>query len=209
MRTIWTRTPVIAVVGMLLGLTSCVFQNGDLVLNETVCVNIEETQTDGSFSTFVVVDDFQEALNKKLEQHGKGPKDVQSIHMVSATFKTLKVAPHDWNLTGDVSIARQDTEGGPITDGPALLVSFDGQSLAGLKGRPTDAELLSGGVDVVNNALQALLLGENPRMILQVDNEVASPVPSESDPMSFTTKVCVKFQMVVALNTPGNGNKPR
>ena len=200
MRTIWIRTLVIAVVGIMLGgFTSCVFQNGDLVLNETVCVNIEETQTDGNFSTFVVVDDFEEALNKKLEQHGKGKKDVKSIHMVSATFKTLSFAPHDWNLTGDISIARQDTEGGPVTDGPALLVSFDNQALSSLKGRPTDAELASGGVDVVNNALQALLDGADPRMILQVDNESASPVPSESDPMTFKVRVCVTFQMVVDL----------
>ena len=49
MRTIWIRTLVIAVVGIMLGgFTSCVFQNGDLVLNDMVCVNIEETQTDGS-----------------------------------------------------------------------------------------------------------------------------------------------------------------
>ena len=72
MRTIWIRTLVIAFVGIMLGgFTSCVFQNGDLVLNDMVCVNIEETQTDGSFSTFVVVDDFKEALEKKLEENGQ------------------------------------------------------------------------------------------------------------------------------------------
>jgi hypothetical protein len=200
MRTIWIRTLVIAVVGITLGgFTSCVFQNGDLVLNEMVCVNIEETQTDGSFSTFVVVEDFKEALEKKLEQNGNKVGDIQSIHMVSATFKTMSVQPHDWTLTGDVSIARQDTEGGAITDGPALLVSFDNQSLKDLRGRPTDADLVSGGVEVVNRALEALLNGEDPRLILQVDNESASPVPSESDPMSFKVRVCVNFQMVVEV----------
>ena len=210
MRTIWIRTLVIAVVGIMLGgFTSCVFQNGDLVLNDMVCVNIEETQTDGSFSTFVVVDDFKEALEKKLEENGKSAKDVKSIHMVSAVFKTLSVTPHDWNVTGDISIARQDTEGGPVTDGPALLVSFDNQSLKALKGKPTDADLVADGVEVVNRALEALLNGEDPRMILQVDNEAVSPTPSESDPMSFTTRVCVNFQMVVDLGNKGGGNKPR
>jgi len=205
MRTIWIRTLVIAVVGIMLGgFTSCVFQNGDLVLNETVCVNIEETQTDGNFSTFVVVDDFKEALEKKLAENGKGKKDVKSIHMVSATFKTIQVTPHDWNVTGDVSIARQDTEGGPVSDGPGLLVSFDNQSLKALKGSPTDADLVSDGVEVVNRALESLLNGEDPRMILQVDNESTSPTPSTSDPMSFKTRVCVKFQMVVDLGNKKN-----
>lgn len=199
MRNIWIRVLMISIVGMTLGLTSCVFKNGDLVIKETICVNLEETQTTGSFSTFVVVDKFKEALERKLEEHGRGKRDVKSIHMVSATFKTMAVKPHDWTVTGDIDIARQDVPDGEYEDGPATLVVFEDQSLKELKGRPTDADLLSDGVAVVDRALQSLLDEEDPRLVLLVENESVSPTPSTSDPMEFKVLVCVKFQMVVDL----------
>jgi hypothetical protein len=41
--------------------------------------------------------------------------------------------------------------------------------------------------------------------VLIVNNESVTPTPSESDPMAFSTNVCVKFQAVVAR--PGGGKK--
>jgi hypothetical protein len=195
----WALVLAIIVVGTTIGLSSCIFQGGDVVLNETVCVTLEETQTTGQFSSFVVVDDFKEALERKLEQNGKGKRDVKSIHMASATFKTTSVTPHDWNVTGDINIARQDDPAGGYEDGPAPLVRFDNQSLKGLKGQPTDADLLADGVAVVDRALASLLVDEDPRLVLLVENESVSPTPSTADPMSFKVKVCVTFQMVVDL----------
>ena len=118
MRTIWTRALVIAMAGMMLGLSSCILQNGDLVLSETVSVNLEETQTTGTFTTFTVADQFKEVLERKLQENGSGKKDVKSIHMVSATFKTMSVKPHDWTVDADINIARQDVPGDPYSDGP-------------------------------------------------------------------------------------------
>ncbi|MCI0450835.1 MAG: hypothetical protein L0Z51_00420 [Candidatus Latescibacteria bacterium] len=199
MRTILFRVIMIAILGMTLPFTSCIFKNGDVVINESVCVNLEEVQTAGTFTTFAVADKFKEVLERKLEQHSRGKKDVKSIHMVSATFKTTYVKPHDWNVTGDIDIARQDDPDGPMTDGPAPLVVFEDQSLKELRGRPTDADLLSDGVDLVDRALESLLNDEDPRLILLVENETVSPTPSESDPMEFKVRVCVNFQMVIDL----------
>lgn len=199
MKYVWTRAILLAVLSTTLAMSSCVFQNGDLVINEVVCVNLDEYQTTGTFSTFVVVDKFKEALEHKLKEHGRGKKDVKSIHMVSATFKTMSVKPHDWNVTADIDIARQDVPDGPYEDGPATLVVFSNQSLKALKGKPTDATLLSDGVAVVDRALQALLTGADPRMVLLVENETVNPTPSTNDPMEFKVLVCVNFQMVVDL----------
>jgi len=160
---------------------------------------LEEVQTTGEFTTFVVVDKFKEVLERKLEQNGRGKRDVKSIHMVSATFKTMEVTPHDWTVSGDVNIARQDVPDGEYEDGPAPLVVFEDQSLKELKGRPTDADLNSEGVALVDRALESLLLEEDPRLVLLVENETVSPTPSTADPMEFKVRVCVNFQMVVDL----------
>ena len=204
MRTIWTRALVIAMAGMMLGLSSCILQNGDLVLSETVSVNLEETQTTGTFTTFTVADKFKEVLERKLQENGSGKRDVKSIHMVSATFKTTSVKPHDWTVDADINIARQDVPGDPYSDGPAPLVVFDDQALSALKGKPTDADLLADGVAVVDRALQSLLLGEDPRLVLVLENASVTPTPSTTDPMEFRIMVSVTFQMVVAV-----GNKQK
>jgi hypothetical protein len=197
MKHVWTKALAGAAVMTMLGLSGCVLENGDLVVSELVCVTLTESQTTGTFSTFAVVDDFQEALERKLKENGSSKRQVKSIHMVSATFKTLTVTPHDWNVTGDIDIARQDVPGGAYEDGPATLVAFDNQSLLALRGKPTDADLLADGVLVVNRALEALLADEDPRLVLLVENETVSPTPSESDPMGFSLLICVQFQMVV------------
>ena len=202
MKHVWTKALAGAAVTIMLGLSGCVLENGDLVITENVCVRLDEVQTTGTFSSFAVVDNFQEALEKKLQENGSSKRQVKSIHMVSATFKALTVTPHDWNVTGDIDIARQDVPGGSYEDGPAPLVAFDNQSLTGLTGKPTDADLLADGVLLVNRALEALVADEDPRLVLLVENETVAPTPSESDPMSFTLMVCVQFQMVVEK---GNG----
>jgi hypothetical protein len=196
---------VIAIAGMLLGLSSCIFQDGDLVLNETICVNLEETQTTGTFTTFAVADKFKEVLERKLAENGSGKRDVKSIHMVSATFKTMNIMPHDWTVDADINIARQDVPGDPYSDGPAPLVVFEDQSLKALKGKPTDADLLADGVAVVDRALESLLVDEDPRLVLVLENASVTPTPSSTDPMTFRIMACVNFQMVVDL---GNKKKP-
>ena len=179
--------------------------NSDLVITDKVCVNIDEVQNDGSFSTFVVVDDFKDALNKKLAQYGKTPKDVKSIHMVSGNFKSVKVEAHDWNVSAVINIARQDDPNGAYTDGPAPLVEFTDQSLKGLKGQPADLD--AAGVHVVNNALESLLSGGDPRLVMIVENESVSPTPTSDDPMAFTTTACVQFQIVITGNVNAGGKK--
>ena len=207
MKHLCARLLVIAVLGGLLASAGCVVDNSDLVITDKVCVTIDEVQTDGEFSTFVVVDDFKDALNKKLEQYGKTPKDVKSIHMVSGTFKSVKVDDHDWTVSAVVNIARQDDPNEAYTDGPAPLVVFEDQSLEDLKGQPADLD--AAGVAIVNEALDDLLNGDDPRLVMIVSNESVDPTPTSDDPMAFTTTACVQFQIVITGNVSNAGGKKR
>ncbi|HEX5133299.1 MAG TPA: hypothetical protein VFX92_12545 [Candidatus Krumholzibacteria bacterium] len=204
MKHLSARLLVIAVLGVVLASSGCVYDNTDLVVTENVCVNFDQTITTGSFSTFVVCDQFKEALLSKLDENNKTLDDVKSIHMVSGTFKTMTVTgkKHDWLITADVSIGRRDDPNAGYTDGPEPFVSFQNQSLQALKGAPTDAQLNADGVDVVNRALEALLNGEDPRLVLVVDNETVTPTPSVSDPMDFKLLTCVKFQAIIEMSDP-------
>lgn len=203
MKQLCAKLLVIAVLGSLLATAGCVLSESDLVITDNICVAIDEVQTGDSFTTFVVAEDFKEQLDKKLAQYGKTNKDVKSIHMVSGSFKTVKASPHDWTVDADIDIARDDNGDSVYEDGPALLVSFEDQSLEALKGQPAD--LNADGVAVVNRALESLISGGDPRLVLIVSDESVTPTPSESEPMAFTTNACVKFQVVIAK--PGGGKK--
>ena len=150
-----------------------------------------------------MVDDFRDQLDKALAKAGKKSTDVKSIHMIGATFKAIAVSPKDTRATANITIARQDTPGGAYNDGPAAFVSFNNQLLTALQGKPTDAQMNAAGVTVVDNALAALLAGQNPRLVLNVNNETITPTPSAGSPLDFTVRVAVRFQAVVA----GTGKK--
>ena len=204
MKQLCARLLVIAVFGSLLATAGCVLNGSDLVITDNVCVDIDEVQTTGSFTTFAVAGTFKEQLDKKLKENGKSPKDVKSIHMVGATFKTVKVdGSHDWTVDADIDIARDDNGDSTFEDGPSPLVAFEDQSLQALKGQ--SATLLADGVALVDRALADLLTGDDPQLVLLVRNEDVSPDPSESDPMAFTSKACVKFQIVIGKS--GGQNK--
>jgi hypothetical protein len=199
MKHLSARLLVIAVLGVMIAMVGCVYEGTEVVVTEIVCVNLDQTITTGSFSTFAVCDLFKQRLMAKLDESGYELDDVQSVHMVSATFKVMALDPkdHDWKLTGDISIGRMDDPNGSYTDGPEFLTSFNNTSLKSLKGAPTNAQLNADGVEVINNALDALRSGEDPRLVLVVDNATIMPTPSSSDPMEFKLLTCVKFQAVV------------
>jgi hypothetical protein len=198
MKQLCARLLVIAALGVLLAFTGCITNQNDLVVTDEICANIVEHETTGSFSTFTVVDDFKAQLEKALAKAGKKSSDVKSIHMISATFAAQAVSPQDARATADIDIARQDTPGGGYDDGPAPFVTFDDTLLKSLQGKPTDALMNADGVALVDRALAALLAGQDPRLVLIVNNESITPTPTTANPLDFRVRACVRFQAVVA-----------
>jgi len=198
MNQLCTRLLGIAVLGTSLAMApGCVLNNSDVVIEETVCVTLDEYQTTGTFESFVVCDQFKTTLLAALQANNLTLDDVRRITMKSGSFQTSNVAPHDWNVTADINIARQDVEAGPFDDGPAAFVTFTNQSLEGIQLGAPAVKLNHTGVNLVNRALASLLDGEDPRLVLLVQNEAVSPTPSGSDPLQFTLEACVEFQAVV------------
>jgi hypothetical protein len=197
MKQLCARLLVIAALGVLLATAGCITNNSDLVVADDICVNITEHETTGSFSTFTVVDDFKDQLEKALANHGKKVTDVKSIHMISATFKAMSVSPQDARATAQIDIARQDNPGGGYDDGPAPFVAFNNTVLKNLQGKPTDALMDAAGVALVDRALAALLGGQDPRLVLIVNNETITPTPTPLAPLDFKVRACVRFQAVV------------
>ena len=197
MKQLCARLLVIAALGVLLASAGCITSQSDLVITDVISANITEHETTGTFSTFTVVSDFKDQLEKALAKSGKKTTDVKSIHMISATFAAQAVSPQDARATAQIDIARQDTPGGGYDDGPASFVTFNNQLLKSLQGKPTDAVMNADGVALVDRALNALLNGQDPRLVLIVNNETITPTPTVGAPLDFKVRTCVRFQAVV------------
>jgi hypothetical protein len=85
----------------------------------------------------------------------------------------------------------------PPTDGPETFVNFTTQSLKDAKGKPIYADLNSAGVAVVDRALQAILAGEDPRIVVRMNSDNITPAPSPTDPLDFMWLAEVEFQIVI------------
>lgn len=182
--------------------TSCIYdeQLGQLVVTEKICVNFEQTETDGVFDDRRVAPQFRERIDAILEENGATYDDLVSLSVVGGTYKLVVMKGHDWRVTADVSVFRRDVTPGPVMDGPEHLLSFTNQSIAALKGKPTTADLDEDGVDLLNRALEDLLAGEDPMIWLELENTSINPVPSSSDPLELRFLACVQFQAVIDVS---------
>jgi hypothetical protein len=195
---------VLSAIGAAALMSGCIYDppTGTAVVTEKVVVQFSEYREIPTIGSAVVADDFKQKLMDELYENGYELEDVQTISMVSGSYKVTKPskAAHDWTITGTVTMKRQDVPMGPVTDGPANFINMFNQSLKAAKGKPVVANLNAAGVGVVNRALAAILEGENPRLIITMDSSNVTPAPSAADPLDFQWLCEVTFQAVIKVN---------
>lgn len=186
--------------------SGCVYDElaTELVVTEKIIVGFDEYRESPEIGSAVVVDDFKMKLMAKLDEYDVDIEDVMAITMVSGEYKVTRPASgHDWTVTGEVTIKRQDDPSGPVTEGPEIFVNLTAQPLSDAKGKPTMADLNSAGVGVVNNALADLLTGADPRLIVTMESDDVTPAPTPSDPLSFMWQARIVFQIVINMDVSG------
>lgn len=188
---------VTAIVCVAAFFTSCIYDPdlGQLVVTEKICVNLEAIETDDDFGNRVVCPQFRERIDMILADNGATYDDLISLSVVGGTYKLVNMQGHDWTVSADINVYRGD-----VSDGPEHLLSFAGQSIKALKGKPTTAVLDSDGVDLLNRALDDLINGGDPVVWIELDNTSISPTPSMSDPFDFRFLSCVRFQAVIDVS---------
>lgn len=199
MRRVLTPLVIVATVCWLTALSGCIYDelNSQWIVEENVCVNIEDIATSEDLSARVVCDLFRQRLMDRLFEEGLTLDDVESVSLVSGRYKLVTMKGHDWTVDGMVRLSRQDDPGNPPTEGPVPFVEFDDQSIHALKGTFTPAVMESEGVDLLNDALADILEGGDPRVVLDLDDIVITPAPTEQDPMEFKFLACVRVQAII------------
>lgn len=209
MRRVASIVVVLPVLGILALAGGCVYDDmsSEMVVTEQVSVTLDEYRESGTLGSTVVVAEFADEVYKMLDKYDSKIKDIKSINVVSGTYRVARpsTAAHDWVITSPVTVRRQDDPSGPITDGPATFVNMTSQSLRAAQGAPVYADLSSAGVALIKRALDDLLLGQDPRLILQMEGGTIVPEPTPDDPLSFSWRTTVTFQVVINKSPIGKG----
>ena len=209
MRRVVSKIVVLAVLGILALAGGCVYEDmsTEMVVTEQISVTLDEYRQSGTLGSTVVVAEFADEVYRMLDKYDSKIKDIKSINVVSGTYRVARPsqASHDWVITSPVTVRRQDDPMGPVTDGPAEFVNMTTQSLRAAQGAPIYADLNSAGVALIKDALDDLLLGKNPRVVLQMEGGTITPTPSPSDPLSFSWRATVTFQVVITKSPVGKG----
>jgi hypothetical protein len=210
MKLVFARLALLTAICALVIGSGCIYDpsTGQVVITEKICVSFDEYRESPTLGSSVVCDRFRIRIMERIAAYGATLDDIESITMMSGSYHVTKPASkmlaHDWTITAAVDISRQDVPSGPVTDGPERFINETSQSLKDAKGKPTYADLNSSGVALVNRALDSLLEGEDPRLVLTLIPGGISPAPSPSDPLTFKWNACVEFQAVVNVGTAGN-----
>jgi len=179
---------------LIAGASSCIMEDRlvEFVVTEETCapfdidsplVNFEET------AVVFLADD----LNEVLGDNDAAREDIVTARIVSLSYSVTQFShTHDWDITGAVTVERQD-----VADGPDTLLNYTDQSVEGALGVRIPASLNEDGVALVNRALDAFLAGGNPVLVFKVVNGGANPPPSVSDHIVFQWEPCLVTHIVV------------
>ena len=196
-----SRLLLLPVVGILLFASGCVFDNASTqtVINDWMVVPFYEYRTSPDIDSEAVCDQTKEAFLDLLDRNNIQPEDVVSAHLVKGRYKLTRLeSNHDWTIQGKVMVYRQDDPSGDVTDGPALFVKWSRESLEQLlRNPPSPARTWKEGVDVMDNAMEAILNGEDPRIVLTFRCEEIIPAPSVAHPLVFDWEAHARIQLVV------------
>jgi hypothetical protein len=195
------HTLVLSVVCVLALASGCIFDGrwGDIVVTDKVSIKLDEYRTNGTLGSAAVAEEFANDVYKLLDKYDCKITAVKKINIVGATYEVVKPsnAHHDWTITSRVTVLRQDNPNGPVTDGPVGFVKLTKQSLHAAKRKPVPADLRCAGVELVDRALRDVVKGQKPRLVLGMEGGTIAPVPTPADPLSFTWRACVTFQVVL------------
>lgn len=176
----------------------------DVVINESFCVDWNEDHESATWGTPEIID-YAKKIDEILAERGLSRSDIKSASVKGGTYTVLKCKPpvdhSDWVIGGKVTVKRNDPG---VADGPVDILAYTSQSVKGAVGVVIVADLTTAGIDLLNRALDDYLnpdgTGDNPVLEFATANESVDPVPDSSDPIVFTWRGCMDFQIVLEEN---------
>jgi hypothetical protein len=161
----------------------------EIVLTGESYADFSQDEDTANWTEAAVVDMGQE-IRDILADNGYSTSDILSAHVTSVNYGVTSFnQAHDWEISGQINVTyNAQTE---------TAITYTAQSVQGALGQKIPAPLETGAVDLINQALQDFLDGNNPVLTFTVVNGTVNPVPSGTDRMVFDWRAWLAIQLVI------------
>ena len=161
----------------------------EIVLTGETYADFSQDEESSSWTTPALIDVGRE-IREILDDSDYSTDDLTAAHITSASYGVTSFSQaHDWEISGTITV----TYGG-LTE---TIVNYTAQSIQGALGEKISAPLVPEGVDLINQALQDFLDGDNPVLMFTIDNGTTVPAPSAEDRMIFNWRAWLAVQVIV------------
>ena len=163
----------------------------EIVLTNETCAPFPEDHDNENFVTPDTVD-YGEEIEKILKDNEVSRSDIAYAFLVSASYGVTEFEhTHDWDISGYVTVERED-----IVDGPDTLLNYSDQSIEAALDVHIKADLNKKGVAIIDRALVDFIGGMNPILIFTVRNGDVEEDPTPADPIVFDWEACIVIQVI-------------
>jgi hypothetical protein len=164
----------------------------DIVLTGETSADFSQNETTSQWTEPAVIDIAQE-IRDILEDNGYDTDDLEDARLTSASYGVTQFSQaHDWTISGSITVT--------YNGNTQTILNYASQSIQDALGEKISAPLETGGVDLVNGALQDFLNGANPVLTFTIDNGSTTPPPTVEDPMIFDWRAWLAIQVIIDEN---------
>lgn len=162
----------------------------ELVATGETSADFSQNETSSSWTNAAVLDIGQEVRNI-LEDNGYDESDIKGAHVTSVHYGVTSFSQaHDWNISGAITVT--------YSGNTQTILNYTAQSVQAALGKKIPATLEQPGVDLINQALDDFVAGQNPVLAFTINNGSTTPAPSGIDPMIFDWRAWLAIQVIVS-----------
>lgn len=196
MKTILRFSPSLLLAALLVGgLASCIMEEKviELVLKGETSAEFSYNDTNEVYQVETEIA-LSEKIAEMIDDAGLSRDEIASAFIVGVEYGvtafTVPATHEDWAISGDITIDSTHDATGFVP-----LVTYTEQSIAAALGERLSQTLQTGGVGVINGALDDFLAGGTSVVTLRIENGDVEPSPSVEDPIVFTWQIWLTIQV--------------
>lgn len=190
MKTIFT---LLAIALVTLSLSACIMDEKtlEIVFTGETSADFQENEDDATDDPETAVIDIADQIRDILDENDVALSEIKDAFVSSVSYGVSSFSQsHDWTVSGAVSVRR--VPAGSFTP----IADYTSVSVQGALGQKIGVPLLPAGVEIVNQALDDFLAGQNPVLEFQLLNDTIAPPPSGIDPMIFDWRAWLAIQLI-------------
>jgi hypothetical protein len=162
----------------------------ELVATGETSADFSQNETTEQWTEPAIIDIGQE-VRDILEDNGYDESDIKGAHMTSVHYGVTSFSQaHDWDISGEITVT--------YNGNTQTILNYTLQSVQAALGKKIPATLEEPGVDLVNQALDDFVAGQNPILTFTINNGSTTPPPSGGDPMIFDWRAWLAIQIILS-----------